>query len=133
MKSISRKISWSWFHVKFLENWFDKKFCEIDFTKKKITCSTWPGPYRPSLSGWVSEIFDRSGVITFCDSNTGLDDRVYFSADKLYLYEKRFGGKYSLSGLLTIGDPINFDAVRMDENEDRSAYHECLRYASIGK
>ena len=62
-----------------------------------------------------------------------MDDRVYFSADKLYLYEKRFGGKYSLSGLLTIGDPINFDAVTMDENEDRSAYHECLRYASIGK
>lgn len=86
---------------------------------------------RPSLSGWVSEIFDRSGVITFCDSNTGLDDRVYFSADKLYLYEKRFGGKYSLSGLLTIGDPINFDAVRMNENEDRSLYHDCYRYASI--
>ena len=109
------KISWNWFH------------------EKKITCSTWPGPYRPSLSGWVSEIFDRSGVITFCDSNTGLDDRVYFSADKLYLCEKRFGGKYSLSGLLTIGDPINFDAVRMDENEDRSLYHDCYRYASIGK
>ena len=47
---------------------------------------------RPSSSGWVSEIYDRSGVITFSESNNSLDDRVYFSADKLYLYEKRHSG-----------------------------------------
>ena len=53
-------------------------------------------------SGWVSEIYERNGVITFLGTNNE-DDRVYFSADKLFLYEKKFNSKQALTGLLTIG------------------------------
>ena len=50
----------------------------------------------------MSEIYERNGVITFLGTNN-MDDRVYFSADKLFLYEKKFNSKQALTGLLTIG------------------------------
>ena len=66
------------------------------------------GGSSKSGSGWVSEIHGRFGVITFCGSNN-LDERIYFTADKLFLYEKKLSAKQTLTGLLTVGDQISFD------------------------
>lgn len=70
-------------------------------------------------TGWLSEIYPRSGVITFI-SNT--DERVSFSAAKMYLYEKRLGSRQSLTTLLNLGDQVFFEAVPNDNCGSHSDY-----------
>ena len=88
------------------------------------------GGSSKSGSGWVSEIHGRFGVITFCGSNN-LDERIYFTADKLFLYEKKLSAKQTLTGLLTVGDQISFDFEYVEKEEDRSKmFYHCAYYSS---
>jgi len=84
---------------------------------------------RPPLTvgtGWISEIFPRKGVLTF--NNNGRDERVLFLASKVYIFEKRLGTKQSLDQVLSDGDPVQFEAVPQD-SQDNPYY--CSWFASL--
>jgi len=84
---------------------------------------------RPPLTvgtGWISEIFPRKGVLTF--NNNGQDERVLFLASKVYIFEKRLGTKQSLDQVLSEGDPVQFEAVPQ-ESQDNPYY--CSWFASL--
>jgi len=69
-----------------------------------------------SGTGWISEIFPRKGVLTF--DNNGRDERVLFLASKLYIFEKRLGTKQSLDQVLSLDDPVQFDAGPQDSSDN---------------
>jgi len=84
---------------------------------------------RPPLTvgtGWISEIFPRKGVLTF--NNNGQDERVLFLASKVYIFEKRLGTKQSLDQVLSEGDPVQFEAVPQDSNDNP---YYCSWFASL--
>jgi hypothetical protein len=60
--------------------------------------------------GWVSEVHARRGVLTFNPGNN-VDERVSFTASKVYFYEKRLGTRQPLTSLLSLGDQVFFEAV----------------------
>jgi len=69
-----------------------------------------------SGTGWISEIFPRKGVLTF--DNNGKDERVLFLASKLYIFEKRLGTKQSLDQVLSLDDPVQFEAGPQDSEDN---------------
>jgi len=77
-------------------------------------------------TGWISEIFPRKGVLTF--DNNGRDERVLFLASKLYIFEKRFGTKQSLDQMLSLDDPVQFEAVPQDSSDNP---HQCTWFAQL--
>merc|ERR1719397_1917309 len=84
---------------------------------------------RPPLTvgtGWISEIFPRKGVLTF--NNNGRDERVLFLASKVYIFEKRFGTKQSLDQMLSLDDPVQFEAVPQDSSDNP---HQCTWFAQL--
>jgi len=84
---------------------------------------------RPPITvgtGWISEIFPRKGVLTFC--NNGRDERVLFLASKVYIFEKRLGTKQSLDQVLAEGDPVQFEAVPQDSSDNP---YYCSWFASL--
>ena len=65
-------------------------------------------PHR-SGTGWVSEISDLHGVLTY--TYNGIDQRLSFKANRLFLFGKRLGLKNSLTVLLQLGEQLHFEAV----------------------
>ncbi len=72
--------------------------------------------------GWLSEVWPRKGVITF-DGSNGQDERAVFSAQKVYLYEKRLGVRQPLNNLLSIGDQLYFEAVPTYDSSSKENCH----------
>ena len=69
-------------------------------------------------TGWLSEIYANSGVITFPSATSGIDQRVSFSANRLYFYEKRT--HFHLPSLLKLGEELNFECIPVDSSFDGS-------------
>ena len=62
-----------------------------------------------SGTGWVSEISDLHGVLTY--TYNGIDQRLSFKANRLFLFGKRLGLENSLTVLLQLGEQLQFEAV----------------------
>lgn len=84
---------------------------------------------RPSTiegTGFISEVFPRKGVLVF--ERDGAEERVLFLASKFYIFEKRLGTKQSLEQVLNEGDPVQFEAMPQDGQDNQ---HFCSWFASL--
>jgi len=96
-------------------------------SQENITSNSKASPIRTvSGTGWITEIFPRKGVLTF--DNNGRDERVLFLASKLYIFEKRLGTKQSLDQVLSLDDPVQFEAVPQDSSDNP---HLCSWFAQV--
>ena len=73
-------------------------------------------------TGWLSEIYGNTGVITFTSEFSGVDQRVSFSANRLYFYEKRTNNNAYLPSLLQLGDTLNFECIPVESNYEGSDF-----------
>ena len=76
-------------------------------------------------TGWLSEIYGNSGVITFTSSLSGVDQRVSFSANRLYFYEKKTNHNAYLPSILQLGDVLNFECIPVESNYEGSMADFC--------
>lgn len=84
-----------------------------DFNSKITAAgSSSSGGLRTNCHGWVSEINSQNGVLTY--SSNGVDQRVSFHGNRVFLYEKRLGIRHNLETLLQLGEKVQFDAVPSD-------------------
>lgn len=60
----------------------------------------------------------RKGVLTF--DNQGRDERVLFLASKMWFFEKRLGARQPLTDVLSEGDPVQFEAVPQEAEDQVS-------------
>lgn len=84
---------------------------------------------RPSTiegTGFISEVFPRKGVLVF--ERDGAEERVLFLASKFYIFEKRLGTKQSLESVLNEGDPVQFEAMPQNAQDNQ---HFCSWFASL--
>jgi hypothetical protein len=77
-------------------------------------------------TGFISEVFPRKGVLTF--DKDGAEERVLFLASKFYHFEKRLSTKQSLDQIISDGDPVQFEAVPQDAQDNP---HFCSWFASL--
>ena len=80
-------------------------------------------------TGWISELNPRKGVLTFTDA-AGRDERVQFLASKVWFFEKRLGARQPLTDVLSEGDPVQFEAVPQEADEQNSSNH-CPWFANL--
>jgi len=112
-------------------NYYAMKAWKVNSNKLKAQESLSSNPKSSKSStingtGWISEIFPRKGVLTF--DNNGRDERVLFLASKLYIFEKRLGTKQSLDQVLSLDDPVQFEASPQDISDNP---HRCNWFAQL--
>ena len=90
-----------------------------------------PTPASPSRSGtgWVSEISGLHGVLTY--NYNGIDQRVSFHANRVFLFEKRLGLRHSLTFLLQLGEQLQFEAVPAEVGNHTNILDFCPMSATI--
>jgi hypothetical protein len=93
-------------------NFFIMKACkygDIWPNTMSTTANLIPAPPSRSGTGWVSEISDLYGVLTY--NYNGVDQRVSFHANRMFLFKKRLALSNSLTQLLHLGEHLEFEAV----------------------
>ena len=76
-------------------------------------------------TGWLSEIYGNTGVITFTAGLSGVDQRVSFSANRLYFYEKKTNHNAYLPSILQLGDVLNFECIPVESSYEGSLTDFC--------
>jgi len=113
-------------------NFFVMKACkygDIWPTTMSTHTTLIPAPPSRSGTGWVSEVTELHGVLTY--TYNGVDQRVSFHANRVFLFGRRLGLRHSLTQLIKLGEQLEFEAVPSEVGSNINNYTFCPMSATI--